>query len=446
MAALQTINNSELFSIIEGMIKSASKQSGVTAVAVGGSLDSGLSASVRLGEVETIEFNRDKSISIMIYKNKRKGVVSITDLSATAIDSAIKAASRIADYTEEDPYSGLAEKEFLARNIPDLSLHHPAGITAEQAISYAKECEAAALGYDKRITNSEGATFSTHEQYYVYGNSDGFLAAYPTSKYAAYCTTIGQVGSSMQRDYDYTVARDVHDLDSMKQVGINAAKKTIDRLGAKKIKTCRAPVLMIPKIANTFWNTFISAISGGNLYRKSSFLLDTLGQTIFPNFVNIQEKPFLLKGLGSAPFDDEGVATSDKNIITAGVLDTYILSSYSARRLGMQTTGNAGGVHNLCISPGSDDFAQLTNKMGTGLIVTEFLGHGTNIVTGDFSHGAAGFWVENGAVVYPVEEITIAGNLRDMYRSIIALGSDVESRWSTLTGSVLLDELTIAGD
>jgi PmbA protein len=445
MAIMHSINEAQLTTIISDMLEAAAKEPGVTAVAVGGSLDSGLSATVRLGEVETIEFNRDKSLGIMVYKGQRKGSVSITDLGAEAIDSAIKAACRIAEYTEPDPYSGLADKELLAKDIQDLQLYHPAAITAEQAIVYAKECEAAALSFDKKITNSDGATFGTHEQYYVYGNSDGFLAAYPSSRYSAHCVVIGQSAASMQRDYDYTVARDINNLMDMSQIGVNAAEKTLARLGAKKIKTCKAPVILVPKIATSFWNTLIAAISGGNLYRKSSFLLDNLNKIIFPKFVNLREMPHLLKGLGSAPFDSEGVATSEKNIIADGVLNTYLLSSYSARRLNMQTTGNSGGAHNVIVTPGASDYSQLIKQMGTGLIVTEFLGQGTNLVTGDFSQGAAGFWVENGEIQHPVEEITIAGNFSDMFKNLVAIGNDVDHRSNVITGSILLDTMTIAG-
>lgn len=440
------IDEQQLTAIVSKMLNAATAQPGVTAVAVGGSLDSGLSATVRLGEVETIEFNRDKSLGITVYKGQCKGSVSITDLNSEAIDAAIKAACRIADYTEPDPYSGLADKELLAKNIPDLKLYHPAAITAEQALDYAKQCESAALNYDKRITNSEGGSFSTHEQYYVYGNSDGFLAAYPSSRYSVSCSVIGQVGDSMQRDYDYAVARDFNDLLDLTQIGTNAAAKTIARLGARKIATCKAPVLLEPKMASSFWHTLLAAISGGNLYRKSSFLLDCLHKDILPKFINIKEYPHLPKGLSSAPFDHEGVATQEKNIITDGVLSTYLLSSYSARRLGLQTTGNAGGAHNCTLTPGTADQAQLIKQMHTGLIVTELLGSGVNLVTGDYSQGAAGFWVENGSLQYPVEEITIAGNLRDMYANLVAVGNDLDHRYSVITGSVLLEAMTIAGN
>lgn len=446
MAVAQTLKNQDLTKIIEKIVESAKRQSGVTAVEAGGSLSSGISTMVRLGTVETVEYTRDKSLGITVFKDKRKGSVSITDLSPDAIDSAIKAACRIADYTEPDMYSGLAEPQFLAKTIPDLELYYPAAITAEYAIAAAQECEAAALEYDPRIKNTDGANFSSTEQFYVYGNSEGFIGSYPTTRYSAYCVPIAQDANGMQRDYDFTVARDLNDLTDLKQVGTEAARKSLSRLSARKIKTCSAPVLFSPKMACSLWGTLISAISGGNLYRKSSFLLDQLHKIIFPNFINIYEEPHLLKALGSAPFDDEGVTTNQKNIISAGVLSTYLLGSYSARRLGMQTTGNAGGVHNLVVMPGENDHAGLIKQMGTGLIVTELMGQGTNIVTGDYSHGAAGYWVENGSIQYPVEEITIAGNLRDMFKSIIALGNNLDRRSNIITGSVLLDHMTIAGD
>lgn len=439
------MKNADLTGIVSDILSAAKLQAGVTAVEVGGSLNSGLSTTVRLGQVDTVEFHRDKSIGITIYKDKRKGSVSITDLSTNAVDSAIKAACRIAEYTEPDPYAGLADQDLLATDIQDLQLYHPAAVTPEQAIGLATECEAAALAYDKRITNSDGATFNTHEQFYVYGNSNGFLGAYPTSKYAAYCSLIGQQGSAMQSDYDFTIARDINDLASMQEVGVKAAEKTVARLGARKIATCSVPVLLTPKIAGTIWGTLISAISGGNLYRKSSFLIDSLQQQLFPTFVNITEQPHLLKVLGSAPFDNEGVMTRNKNIIKSGLLETYLLSSYSARHLNMQTTGNAGGVHNFIVSAGDDNFAAMLKKLGTGLMVTDFLGHGANIVTGDFSQGAAGFWVENGVIQYPVEEITVAGNLRDMFKNLVAVGSDIDWRGNIVTGSVLLDKLVVGG-
>lgn len=440
------ITNTELIKIVKQMLDMALDQPGVTDAAAGGSSSVGLNASVRLGEVEVIEFNRDKSIGITVYKGQRKGTVSITDLSPAAIKEAIQAASRIADFTEGDPCAGLPDKDQLATNIPDLDLHHLAHVTPEQAIDNAKQCEAAALDYSKEITNSEGASFGTSDQFYVYGNTRGFLGSYATTRYNAYCVAIGQRGDSMQRDYDFTVARDIKDLLSLKKVGINAAKKTIGRLGAKKISTRQAPVMLIPKIATSFWGTLIAAISGSNLFRKSSFLLDCIDTQIFPTFMQINEQPFILKGLGSAPFDDEGVATRQKDVIKEGVLNSYILSTYSARKLGMQTTGNAGGIHNLFVTPSNLDFTQMLQQMGTGLLVTSLMGDGTNIVTGDYSHGAAGFWVENGEITYPVEEITIAGNLRDLFANLVACGNDLDYRANIITGSVLLEKMTIAGN
>lgn len=428
------------------MLNDAVVQPGVTAAAVGGSANAGLSARVRMGEIETIEFFRDKSLGITVYKGQRTGSATITDLTQPAITAAIAAACRIAEYTEADEYAGLADKAELATDIKDLDLYHVANITPEQAINNALECEAAALGYSEQITNSDGAVYSTSDQLYVYANSNGFLAAYPTTRYGAYCTVIGQQGESMQRDYEYTAARDAADLMPLIEVGKQAAAKTIARLGARKIKTCKAPVLLVPKMASSLWGTLISAISGGNLYRKSSFLLDCLQHKIFPDFINITEQPYLLKALGSAPFDDEGVATRTKDIIKDGILSTYLLGSYAARRLGMHTTGNAGGVHNLVVQPGADNFEQLLQKMGTGLVVTELLGHGTNIITGDYSQGAAGFWVENGAIAYPVEEITIAGNFKDIFMNLVATGNDIDARSNIITGSVLLEQLTIAGN
>lgn len=446
MAADHIISNAELTQLVSKMLDTAMLQKGVTAAAVGGSANVGLSARVRLGAVETIEFFRDKSLALTIYKGQATGSASITDLTPPAIEAAIAAACRIAEYTEADPYAGLADKQALATEIPDLDLYHSAQVSPEQAISNALQCETAALSYNKEIINSEGAVFSTSDQLYVYANSNGFLAAYPTTRYGAYCTVIGQRGDSMQRDYEYTAARDLNDLDNLDQVGKRAAQKTIERLGARKINTCRAPVLLVPTIASSFWGTLIAAISGSNLYRKSSFLLDHLQQQVFPDFINISEQPYILKALGSAPFDNEGVATKNKDIIKNGILNTYLLGSYAARRLGMITTGNAGGVHNLVITPGTHDFMELLQQLGTGLVVTELLGHGTNMITGDYSQGAAGVWVENGVIAYPVEEITIAGNFKDMFSNIRAIGNDVDHRSNIITGSVLLDELTIAGN
>lgn len=446
MTVEHILSKEELSNIVTDMLTTAMQQPGVTAASVGGSSNIGLSARVRFNQTETIEFFRDKSIGLTVYKGQCSGSASITDLTPPAIASAIAAACRIANYTQEDPFAGLADKNELATEIPDLELYNPCTVAPEQAIANAKECEAAALSYNKEIVNSEGAVFSTSDQLYVYANSNGFLGTYTTTRYGAYCTVIGQRGDMMQRDYEYTTARDIQDLDPLAQVGIKAAQNTIARLGARKINTCKAPVLFIPTVAHSLWSTLIAAISGGNLYRKSSFLVDKLHTKIFPEFINISEQPYILKGLGSAPFDDEGVRTREKQIIKDGVLNSYLLSSYSARRLNMKTTGNAGGVHNLVVKPGSANFRQLLQQLGNGLVVTELLGEGTNLITGDYSQGAAGFWVENGEILYPVEEITIAGNFKDIFANIVAVGNDVDIRSNIRTGSVLLDKLTIAGN
>ena len=318
-------------------------------------------------------------------------------------------------------------------------------MTPEEAILFAKECEESARAFDAKIVNSEGATFSTHKRFRVYGNSQGFIGAYPSSRHSLSCTVIGKDKDSMQRDYDFTLARDYCDLDPGRAVGQRAALKTLRRLNARKMKTREASVIFSAEIAGSLFSHFIGAISGGNLYRKSSFLLDCLGKKVFPDFLQITEMPHLLKGLGSAPFDQEGVATYEHDIIRDGVLQSYVLSSYSARKLDLKSTGNAGGVHNCLISHQDKDLSDLVQAMGTGLLVTELIGHGINLTTGDYSRGAAGFWVEGGQIQYPVEEITVAGNLKDMFARLVAVGSDIEHRSNILTGSVWIDRMTIAG-
>jgi len=421
------------------------KRFGATGAEVGLSLETGLSVTVRLGNVETIEFNRDKSLGLTIFKGKRKGVVSTTDLSDAALQKLIEKACLIAEHTEEDEASGLPEQSLLAKNIPDLDLYHPIDVTADEAILWAKECEDEARAKDPRIVNSEGASFSTHAHYRVYANSLGFLGSYPSSRHSMTCVVLGKDRDAMQRDYDYTIARDSHDLDSFTKVGRTAAERTLRRLNARKIKTTKVPVVFCAEIAPGLFSHFISAISGGNLYRKSSFLLDHLTKKVFPSFVNIEEVPHIPKALGSAPFDQEGVANYQHDIVREGILQSYVLSSYSARRMGLKTTGNCGGIHNLKISTSNKDLSQLLKEMGTGLLVTELMGHGVNIVTGDYSRGASGFWVEKGEIQYPVEEITIAGNLKDMFSNMVMIGNDIERRGNILTGSVLLDNMMVGG-
>ena len=421
------------------------KCQGASAAEAGVNAESGLSVTVRLGEVETVEHNRDKGLGVTVYFGQRKGSASTSDFSREAIRETVAAACAVAKYTAEDPSAGLAEAALMAKDIPDLDLHHPWDLSAERAIGLAQDCEAAARETDSRITNSEGATVSSHAGYRVYGNSHGFLGAYPSSRHSVSCAVIADDGHGMQRDYWYTVARDRDDLEAARSVGRRAGERTVRRLNGRRLATQQAPVLFVAEVAGGLFGSFIRAIRGESLYRKSSFLLDQLGEAVFPSFIHIHEQPHLPKALGSAPFDGEGVATRARDLISEGVLQGYVLDSYSARKLGMETTGNAGGVHNLTIDPGPLDFTGLLKEMDKGLLVTEMMGMGVNIVTGDYSRGAAGFWVENGEIQYPVEEITIAGNLRDMFKGIAAVGSDVDTRGNTRTGSVLIERMTIAG-
>ncbi len=428
------------------------KKHGATSADVGVSKQIGLSANVRNNDVETIEFNRDCGFGITVYIGQRKGNASTSDTNPEAIVSAVKAAISIAKQTTEDPYSGLVDADLMATDIKDLQLDHPMGITAEKAIEYALEAEAAILESDKRIKSSDGTTFASHRGIRLYGNSNGFLAGYPTSRHLVSAVAIAEDNNGMQRDYYYSVARNAKRLLSNQFVGQKAAERTVARLGAKPISTGEFPVLLSPEMSAGFFSHFISAIRGGVLYRKSSFLVDKMGEQIFPSNLSIKEVPYILEGIGSAPFDAEGVATREQHFIKDGILKSYVLSSYSARRLDLQTTANAGGVHNLHIdyqdpkSSAGSNFDQLIKQMGTGLFVTEVMGQGVNIVSGDYSRGASGFWVENGEIQHPVEEITIAGNLKDMMANLVAVGTDSDPRLSTQTGSVLLESMTIAGN
>lgn len=428
-----------------GVILAEAKRQGASAAEAGVSAESGLSVTVRLGEVETVEHNRDKGLGVTVYFGQRKASASTSDFSREAVRETVAAACAIAKYTAEDPCAGLADAGLMAKDILDLDLHHPWDVTAERAIELAEECEEAAREVDKRITNSEGATVSSHAGYRVYGNSHGFVGAYPSSRHGVSCAVIADDGHGMQRDYWYTAARDSRDLEAVRGVGRRAGSRAVQRLGGRRLSTRQAPVLMVAEVAGGLFGNFIRAIRGESLYRKASFLLDQLGQAVFPQFIRIHEQPHLRKALGSSPFDGDGVATRARDLITEGVLQGYVLDSYSARKLGMQTTGNAGGVHNLTVDPGPLDFEGLLREMDTGLLVTEMMGMGVNIVTGDYSRGAAGFWVENGVAQYPVEEITVAGNMREMFKGILAVGNDVDIRGNTRTGSVLIEQMTIAG-
>ena len=410
------------------------------------SLSIGQNVSVRMGEVENIEYNRDKGMSVTVYFGKQKGHASTSDLTTQALADTVAAACDIAKYTAQDEFCGLADAALMASNIQDLDLHHPWDISVDEAIEIARACETAALTVDSRITNSEGASVSTGAGFFAYSDSHGFTGGYSSSRHGVSCSVIAESDANMQRDYWYSTARAAEDLQSAVDIGVIAGERTVRRLDAKKIKTCQVPVLFEAPLASGLISTLISAISGGNLYRKSSFLLDSLGKQIASPLLNIYEDPFIKKGLASSPFDNEGVATSARQLVKDGVLQGYVLSSYSARKLGMKTTGNAGGNHNLLIQPGANDFAGLLKQMGTGLVVTELLGHGMNMVTGDYSRGAAGFWVENGVIAHPVEEITIAGNMMDMLKMIVGIGNDVLVQGSKQVGSILIERMTVAAD
>lgn len=434
-----------LKNIVQDLLDEANRQ-GASAAEAGLTVDNGLSVTARLGEVETVEFHCDQGLSITVYFGQRKGSASSNDLSAGSLKETVRAACSIARHASEDAFAGLPEKELLATEFPDLELAHPWPLQTEQAIDLCIVCEDAARAYHAEISNSEGATVNSHEGTRVLGNSLGFLHGYRSTRHSLVCSVLAGRDANMQRDYWYSVSRDPAQLEAVTAVGEKAAQRAVRRLGARSLSTRQCPVLYAAEIASGLIGSLIGATSGGNLYRKSTFLLDALDTRIFPEFVHIQEQPFLKAGLGSASYDGEGVATRTHDIVAGGVLESYVLSTYSARKLGMRSTGNAGGVHNLTVAPGSADFAAMLNLMGTGLLVTELMGQGVNMVTGDYSRGASGFWVENGEIRYPVEEITIAGNLRDMFKTIAAIGNDIDLRGNIRTGSILIEQMSVAGN
>jgi len=406
----------------------------------------GQTVTVRMGEVETIEYNRDKGIGVTVYAGKQKGYASTSDFSPKAVADTVDAALSIARFTAADESAGLAEPELLAKEIGDLDLFHPWDISVERAIEMARSAEAAAFRLDPRVTNSEGATVSAQDSQFISANSNGFMAGYPSSRHYVSVAVIAAQGDEMERDDWYSSARSHRDLASPEAIGDYAGRGALARLRSRKLTTRQAPVLFEAPMANGLLGHFVGAASGGNLYRKASFLVDSLGKPLFSPIVQLREEPHLRRGLASGYFDDDGVATHPRDVVKDGVLQGYFLGVYSARKLGMKTTGNAGGNHNLILAPGTESLVGLLKRMGTGLLVTEVMGQGVNTVTGDYSRGAAGYWVEGGEIAYPVSEITIAGNLRDMYRNIVAVGSDMLVRGSRQCGSILVDGMTIAGD
>ncbi|MDR2015945.1 MAG: metalloprotease PmbA [Azoarcus sp.] len=435
---------SRLQEIAADILKTARKR-GASACELDISESFGQSVSVRMGTVDTIEYNRDKGVEITVYLGQRRGQASTSDFSRAALKSAVDAALSIARFTAPDPCSGLADKALMARECPGLDLFHPWDIGVDDAIALARRCEAAAFAVDRSIRNSEGANVSTHHAHFVSANSLDFMGGFTSSRHGLSCAVIAGEGDAMQREYWYDARRDAAELPSAEDVGRIAGERALARLGAKKIRTRQTPVIFEAPLAVGLVGNFVQAASGGALYRRSSFLLDTLGQQVFSPVIHISERPHLKKSFGVSWFDGDGVATRDREVVIDGVLQGYFLSTYSARKLGLQTTGNAGGSHNLRVRPGEDDLGALLRKMDKGLLITELLGHGINYVTGDYSRGAAGFWVEKGKIKYPVQEITIAGNLRDMFRNIVAVGNDALPRGAKHCGSILIESMKIAG-
>jgi PmbA protein len=420
------------------------RRSGAEEAEISASIHFGLDVNVRKGEVETLEHSRDRGLGISVYLGNSKGHASSGDLRPDTIRKCVEKAVDIARFTQADKCNGLAPVDRLATRFPDLDLWHPQAMDAELTTQRALACEAAGLE-NPGITNSDGASASSSFGLSVYANSHGFVGRRDGTRYGQNCILIAGEGESMQRDYWYDSRRAFSDLESVEDTGAKAARRTVARLGARNIPTCEIPVLFSPEVARGLVSHLVSAISGGALYRKASFLQDTVGQQLFPDWVTMSERPYILRGPASTAFDAEGVVTTDRDIISDGVLTGYVLSNYSARRLGLETTGNAGGVHNLLVKPGRFSASELMQQMGTGLLVTEVMGQGVSMVTGDYSRGAAGFWIENGEVQFPVDEVTIAGNLKDMFMAIEAVGTDIDDRSGIQSGSILMGKLTVAG-
>lgn len=441
---VQQKSASDLSTLMQEVLACA-KRHGATNASVAVNHDEGYSVDVRMKDVETVSFNEDKGVAVVVYIGHRKGGASSTDVSPEAINALVKAACDIAKVSAEDTCFGLADKELMTTDYPDLNLYHPWEITPPEAIEMALACENHALAMDKRIANSDGVNVSTYNFIHAFANTHGGQGTIQGSRHSISCSLIAKSGESMQRDYDYTTARQANDLIDLKQLAESAVLRATSRLGARKINTQKAPVLFSSRVSSSILSGFINAISGSNLYRRNSFLLDSLGQQIFPSGFKLYEQPHLLKGLGSSPFDEEGVPTRNNVFVEDGRLQQYVMSSYSARRMGIATTANSGGVHNLTLDPTAGNLNDLIKTMDTGLLVTELMGQGINGLTGDYSRGASGFWVEKGEIQYPVEEITIASNLKDMFLAIQAVGNDINPNISTRCGSMLIEEMTVAG-
>jgi len=438
-------DGAELLALVELALAEA-RALGASEAEAAISMDVGLSVSARLGEVETVEYQRDRGMGVTVYFGTRKGTASTADLSPGGLRETVGKACSIARFTAQDPCAGLPDPDTLATQIPELSLSHPWDLTPEQACEMAIACEAAAMAVDPRITNSEGAGVSTHRGVRAFGNSHGFLGAFPGTAHSISCSVLGVEGEQMERDYWYSTARDWRELEAAESVGRRSGERAVRRLGARKLATTKVPVLYSPDVARGLISHFLGAIRGGSQYRRASFLLDAAGTQVFPDWFALSERPHLPKALASAPFDHEGVATSDREIVADGIVLGYVLSTYSARKLGLRTTGNAGGNYNVIVHGRGRDYDGMLKALDRGLLVTELMGQGVNGVTGDYSRGATGFWVENGQIAYPVHEVTVAGNLKDIYRSIVDVGSDMDLRGGIRTGSILLDEMTVAGD
>ncbi|XMB47930.1 metalloprotease PmbA [Pseudomonas fluorescens] len=447
MSAAQSVGPQALPALQEQVeqILAEAKRQGASACEVAVSLEQGLSTSVRQREVETVEFNRDQGFGITLYAGQRKGSASTSASGPEAIRETVAAALAIAKHTSEDESSGLADKALMAKDVQDFDLFHAWDITPEQAIELALTCEAAAFDADARIKNADGTTLSTHQGCRVYGNSHGFIGGYASTRHSLSCVMIAEANGQMQRDYWYDVNRQGELLADPASIGLRAAQRAASRLGARPVPTCEVPVLFSAELAGGLFGSFLGAISGGNLYRKSSFLEGAIGQKLFPEWLTIDERPHLMRAMGSSSFDGDGLATYAKPFVEKGELVSYVLGTYAGRKLGLPSTANAGGVHNLFVTHGDEDQAALLRQMGRGLLVTELMGHGLNMVTGDYSRGAAGFWVENGEIQFAVQEVTIAGNMRDMFKQIVAVGNDLELRSNIRTGSVLIERMTVAG-